>query len=202
MRSALARFGLTVQVFHDAVEAGYLARISRTDNDAPNAAGTYQWNETLRMLREHLAVRGWERSNEGGFPTVIRPQRDVAFCVSSGDQNTGIAARTPSTKNHKGPCTAERVGSNAQLFLFPDMESTVQFDDNPIATWFLLFYTDEREIRSELSLPIFMDSGQISDWRERIILPAIPRDEGGDGITRPVKPDFGPDVDIEIRRKA
>jgi hypothetical protein len=153
------------------------------------------------MLREQLAVRGWERSNEGGFPTIVGPRKDFALCVSSGDQNTGIAAKIPSTKNHKGPRTADRVESNAQLLLFPDMETQIRFDDPGISTWFLLFYTDEQEVRSELSLPVVMDGGQISRWKERIILPPISRD-GGDGVRKPIEPDFGPDIDIEIRRKA
>lgn len=202
IRVALERFGLTVELLRDAVEAGYLSRISRTDNDAPNAAGTYQWNETLRMLREQLAIRGWERSNEGGFPIIVAPKGDVAFCVSSGDQNTGLASKIPSTKNHKGPRTADRVESNAQLLLFPDMETEARFDDPAIATWFLLFYTDGEEVRSELSLPIFIDGGKINGWRERIILPPISRDGGDGGIRKPVEPDFGPNIDIEVRRKA
>jgi hypothetical protein len=39
-----------------AVNRGHLAAISRTANDAPNAAGFYQWNETLRAMREELAL--------------------------------------------------------------------------------------------------------------------------------------------------
>jgi hypothetical protein len=43
-------------------------------------------------------------------------------------------------------------------------------------------------------------SGQINRWKERIILPPIPLD--GDGFKREAEPDFGPNVDIEIKRRA
>ncbi len=202
VRLGVERLGLTVDILSNAVEAGYFSRISRTDNDAPNAAGTYQWNETLRMLREQLAVRGWERSNAGGFPIIVDAKNNVALCVSSGDQFTGIWNKIPSTKNHKGARTADRVESNAQLLLFPEMDADVRFDDRAIPTWFLLFYTDGEEVRSELSLPIFIDGGKINGWRERIILPPISLDGGHNGINAPVAPDFGPEIDVEIRRKA
>jgi hypothetical protein len=49
-------------------------------------------------------------------------------------------------------------------------------------------------------LPILIAGGQISGWKERIILPIIPLD--GDWNKGTSVPDFGPDVDVEIRRLA
>jgi len=155
------------------------------------------------MLREHLVAIGWDRNNEKGLPTVVNPTSSIAICVSSGDDNTGDVTKIPSTKYQKGPCTAYFVASNAQTELFPELRAPVRpsHDGSAISTWALLFYTDIREIRSELSLPVFMDgSGQISGWKERIILPAIPLD--GDKYKKTIEPDFGPDVDIDIRRRA
>jgi hypothetical protein len=202
VRAALARLGLTAEPLQDAVRGGVLARISRTANDAPGAPGFYQWNETLRMLREMLVAEGWERRNEDGFATVVNPAKGIALSVSSGNENTGIASEIPSTKYPKGPCTVDRVASNLQMELFPEDSPRPGASDEAesIPTWTLLFVTDEHEVRSELSLPVLMDGGQISGWKERIILPAIPLD--GDGSKRMPEPDFGPDIDIEIRRRA
>jgi hypothetical protein len=204
VRRALARLGLTLEIMRDVVQAGYLSRSTRTENDPPNAAGTYQWVDTVRAAREHCVAMGWTRSNEDGIPAAINPAGDVALVVSSGNDATGIVGKTPSTKYHKGPGTVELVTSNAELmFDFVEVAPVAPSRRaEGVATWTLLFFTAEDEVRSELSLPILIDgSGQINGWRERIILPAI-RLDGDDGSKRSPEPDFGPDVDIEIRRRA
>lgn len=206
VREALQKIGVTLEILQEAVEAGYVARMSRTQNDAPNAGGLYQWNETVRTLREKLAAIGWERDDDGGLPTVINQYGTIAICVSSGDDNTGTGV-TPSTKYHKGPRTVGLVESNAQIefpFIVELQRARVKAnrDANSVATWTLLFHLAPKEIRSELSLPVSIDDGgQISGWKERIILPEIPLD-GGDDYRHTREPDFGPDVDIEIRRLA
>lgn len=203
VRMALAKLGLTLEPLQEAVRAGYVVgRISRTENDAPNAAGFYQWNETVKALREQLVMIGWVRNDGGGLPTVVNPANTIAICVSSGNENTGTD-KTPSTKHQKGPCTSGMVALNAQMELgieLPNAPVRSSIDDSILSTRILLFCTDDEEIRSELSLAVFIDGGQISGWRERIILPAIPIDRDDYRGTR--EPDFGPDVDIEIRRLA
>jgi hypothetical protein len=197
---ALARLGLAVAPLVTAVNRGHLAAISRTANDAPNAAGFYQWNETLRTLREELTVLGFTRSNIRGYATALRGDKRMAIAVSSGDEGTGIARATPSTKQVKGPCTVAAVSSNAaQLELFPGLILMSPPPDVECLTWILLFSAAAvTELRAELSLPVTMDEGgQIRAWRERIILPSQPLDAT---FSVPA-PDFGPDVEIEIKRR-
>lgn len=209
VRSALARLGLTLDPFQEAAQAGFLARASRTANDAPNAPGTYQWNETLRVIREHLVSMHWMRSNLNGLPTVVNPDRTIAVSVSSGNEFTGNPVRTPSTKYDKGPSTKGFVASNAtQTELFPAYaisdEEVVILQSSTIATWTFLFVTDadNDEVRSELSLPVYIDDGgRINRWKERIILPVFRTDDGG-GSGKYTEPDFGPDIDVDIRRRA
>lgn len=203
VEAVLARLGLAVAPLQVAVNRGYLAAISRTANDAPNAAGFYQWNETLRALREELAEFGFTRANTRGYSTARRSDKRMAIAVSSGDEATGLALANPSTKQVKGPCTVAAVSSNAaQLELFPDavlMPPPVADDEVESLTWILLFHASGTELRAELSLPVTMDEcGQIRTWRERIILPTQPLDTG---VTIP-EPDFGPEVEIEIQRRA
>ncbi len=202
VEAMLARLGLAVAPLQVAVNRGYLAAISRTANDAPNAAGFYQWNETLRALREELAEFGFTRANARGYSTARRADKRMAIAVSSGDEATGIAQANPSTKQVKGPCTIAAVSSNAaQLELFPDsvlMPPPVSDDEVECLTWILLFHASGTELRAELSLPVTMDEGgQIRAWRERIILPAQPLDTG---VIIP-EPDFGPEVQVEIQRR-
>jgi hypothetical protein len=65
-------------------------------------------------------------------------------------------------------------------------------------TWFLLLHQAASELRGELSLPSQMSpDGRITHWQERIILTSIPLDEA---VT--VAAPQGPDVDIDVKRKA
>jgi hypothetical protein len=198
--AALARLGLRRAPLLRAVQAGYLARISRTENDAPIAWGFYQWNETLRTLREELVVQGWLRDDNQGYSTVENPERTIAIAVSSGDAGTGQRWETPRTKRSKGPRTAEAVIDNAaQLDLFPETLAVPTPAPGDHVTWILLFYCDGNQLRAELSLPVSMDAnGHIELWRERIILPSQPVDSS---ISVP-EPDFGPEVEIDIQRRA
>jgi hypothetical protein len=200
VEAALARLGLAIAPLVVAVNRGHLAAISRTSNDAPNAAGFYQWNETLRTLREELVPFEFTRSDAGGYSTAMRGDKRMAIAVSSGDEGTGVAAANPCTKQVKGPRTVAAVSSNAtQLELFPhEIMMPPPAEEVDHLTWILLFRAAPTELRAELSLPVTMnDGGQVAAWRERIILPRQPLDAN---FTIP-EPDFGPDVEIEIQRR-
>ena len=197
---ALARLGLTAEPLVKAVLAGHLARINCTENDAPNAPGFIQWNATLRTLREELVPDAWSRCNSGGFATTLAPARRVAVAIASGNEATGVRGAIPTTRSPKGPNTVVAVETNAaQLDLFADLIPEPPPADADRVTWFLLFHNDGNELRAELSLPVTMsEDSRIALWRERIILPAQPL---GAGFTLP-KPDFGPDLDIDVQRRA
>ena len=113
VENALAGLRVPLEVLQEAVQAGYLGRISRTANDAPNAAGFYQWNDSLRSLRENMTRKNWERGDTGNWPTTVHPDKLLAIAVSSGNRHTGKETATPSTKTPKGPRTAEAVNINA-----------------------------------------------------------------------------------------
>ena len=199
---ALDRLGLTRPLLMHAVQVGHLARISRTANDAPIAAGFYQWNETLRALRENLVHLGWQRSDDQGYATVVSPDGALSIAVSSGNEDTGRREATPKTRRNKGPRTAEAVTGNAvQLELFPDLILAPVPEASPSGrlTRILLFNAQDGMLHAELSLPVTMDErGHVELWRERIILPAQPLDPTLDIP----EPDFGPDLDIDIQQRA
>lgn len=142
---------------------------------------------------------GGSRSDEDNFCTVVEPGGAFAIAVASGSEHTGrIGAEMPRTKRRKGPSTAEAVHTNAQLYLFAEFAPAAAREPEG-ATWVLLFHSDGKEIRAELSLPDSIgEDGHIDGWRERIILGAQPLDDE----SVPVVPDFGPDPTIDVRRKA
>lgn len=185
-------------VLQEALQAGYLGRSSCTANDAPNAAGFYQWNDTLRSLRENMASRGWHRNDWGNWPRTVHPDGRLAIAVSTGNQNTGRVDATPSTSRAKGPRTAYAVDINQTCFPGFEPKPKVDDADADYPTWFLLFHREKSELRSEISLPTKMgEDGHVNAWRERIILPTLPLDPEFAVIP---EPDFGPDVEIKIAR--
>jgi hypothetical protein len=198
--AALARLGLSVSPLTEALLVGWVARASCTENDAPNFPGFVQWGRTLRALRERLVLLGWTRCDDGNFATSVSPDKQIAIAVASGNEDTGRRDAVPSTRSAKGPSTAAAVSINAgQLEMFPEvLPAPIHDGDNSRVTWLVLFHADGKELRAELSLPVDMDAeGHIKLWRERIILPAQPLD----AATVMPEPDFGPNIEIEVKRR-
>lgn len=198
---ALGRLGLSAAPLLRAVVAGYVSRISRTANDAPIAAGFYQWNETLRTLRDELVRLGWTRVDEQMFSTAVSPDGRIAITVSSGDEATGNPRGYPRTKRDKGPRTADAIDANVeQLELFEREPASAARITSDCLTYVLLFHAGPRELRAELSLPVSLDEDDhIDRWSERIILRSQPIDP--EGAVLP-EPDFTPEIDIDVQRRA
>jgi hypothetical protein len=203
---------LSVEPFHAALLAGYLARSNCTPNDANFFPGLTQWNTTQRVLREGLAPLAWHSLNEGSYCLVENEAKTMAIVVASGDKNTGIdGALMPTTRSPKGPKTIHIVQQNAMLyhgdFFGETLPSPIPLRKDGRETWLFLLNQDGGEIRSELSLPASFAHTQdgkkvrINAWHERIILPVL--DLGAvSSRNAPPEPDFGPDVKVEIRKKA
>lgn len=199
---ALAKLSLDRKVLGEALQAGYLASASCTENDPPNYAGMSQWARTVRGLRERVLPLGWSKCDARGYSTVVDPFGRIAIAVASGCENTGRNnGKSPTTKSEKGPRTANAVLTNKnQLELFPETLPPVRIADEgqDKLTYILLFHRDRAEIRAELSLPASMGSdGHINGWAERIILATQPLDP----MPADVAPDFAPQPAVEIRRK-
>lgn len=199
--AALAELGLELETLLEVARAGVLAWASTTANDPPSFPGSTQWARMVRDLRERLLPRGWTKSDESNYSTVVDPTEGIAIAVSSGCANTGKPQFLPTTKSPKGPNTVAAVHANlAQFDLFADAfpVPVPAGADGPV-TWLLLFHRDREEVRLELSLPASMgDNGHIDGWKERIVLPSIPLDP----VPVPAVPDFGPDISVDIKRRA
>ncbi len=132
---------------------------------------------------------------------MIHPDGAMAINVASGDAGTGIPTASVSNRAPKGVSTADAISINqVQLELdlpVPDMPH-VRGDEGPL-TWFLLLHRSSDEVRCELSLPSQISAdGRITRWQERIMLPSIPLDSTDVVAVTPQ----GPDLDIDVKRKA
>ncbi|MCL2594544.1 MAG: hypothetical protein FWD83_03360 [Promicromonosporaceae bacterium] len=191
----LSELGINSERLTAALDAGdVMAR--QADTFSPvMAAGTYRWMETVRKLREGLAIDGWQLSDERNSPRITDPKGEWAIVPVSGNSDTGREEGVPKTARPRGNTSARAVEVNRQLefniaVLLPDMGAEKA---SAVKTWFLLYHrTQEGELRAELSLPLRMsDGGMVEAWQERILLPSldfaaamdIPADAGdGDGV--------------------
>ena len=149
----------------------------------PMMAGLARWGKTNELLRARLVERGWWHDNPRGLPRTISPARDFAIVATTGDAVTGYPAGSPATKYAKGIQTVRAIGRNLQLaFDFGDLIAGEALgaivDGDELATWLLLYHVTPDRIRAELSLANGIDRhGHISEWIERIILPALRTNE-------------------------
>lgn len=205
VHSRLAELGLQEVALQDCVRRGYLAFITCTANHPPLIPGIWAWGETVRALREYVIPIGWRRSDDNNYSVVIDPMERIAIAVATGNEGTGQAHATPSTKAPKGPNTLYAVEANqAQLDLFATVANSADAtdDNDPIderMTWILLIHRTPNEVRCELSLPLAMGADRrVDQWRERILLGAVPLD----GDLLEIIPPTLPDINIDIKRRA
>jgi len=201
VHARLAALGLTQEMLLHATRRWHVAWSSFTPNHPPFGIGIAAWMEAVAALRETTMPKGWVRSDERNYALVISPDGGMAINVATGDIGTGQPDANPSNKAPKGVSTADAISINqVQLELplpVPELPP-VRSGDGPL-TWFLLLHRTMDEIRSELSLPREMSvDGRITRWQERIILSAVPLD--GEAVE--IVPPEGPDLDIDVKRKA
>lgn len=204
--SALQNLGVTEEVLVEAARQGYLARANCTPNHPPLFPSFVAWGEAVKALRDGLAPMGWVRSNERNWPRAIHPDGHLAITVATGNEATGRAETTPATTSSKGPSTVEALEINRLQAWLPGLEPEAleaeinSVEDNRPSTWLLLVHHAKNEIRSELSLPLDVNTeGRVSVWRERILLKPIPI---GPEPVEVLPPPSTPDIDVTVRRKA
>ncbi len=201
--SRLQRLGVTESALREAIYQGHLQRSRLTLNHPRTFPGLVMWGEVVAALRDQLRSMGWDRKDVGSFPLTVNEDLNLAIAVASGDEATGIPYAHPSNRSKKGRNTVDAIEANRQMGLFENIVEFLQQAKNDVdgkQTWILMHYSDPRgEIRFELSLPADIgDDGKITSWSERILLGSISFDDNLVDILQPV----GPEIDIEIRRKA
>jgi hypothetical protein len=199
--SRLAQLGVNAAVLREAVYQGHLQRTRLTLNHPSIYHGLNMWGEVVAGLREQLRPLGWSRLEVGSFPLTIHEELKLAITVASGDEGTGDPFAHPSNRSKKGRNTAEAIEANRQLELFEREPHEFQEDGEDRQTWVLMHHTDvaRGEIRLELSRPSSIgEDGKINAWAERIILGSLSFD---DDLVE-ISPPTGPDIEINIRRKA
>jgi hypothetical protein len=202
--SQLARFNLTKEDVRDALAFAEAYAADCTEHDPPMSSGFYRWGKTIRFLRDLLVPQGWVSRNEKLF-TVDNDRTGISITVSSGDDATADPDRSPTTKYPRGAASIFAIGSNEQgVFNLPDFEHIKKAQEAKrnkakLNTWWLLVYRTKTGARCELSFPVEVTkSGQITRWKERIIIGELEYGPGA-GILDLPNYDSGPGFDIEVK---
>ncbi|RZS57733.1 hypothetical protein EV141_1452 [Microcella putealis] len=163
---------LTAEVFERAVSAG--AAESRTySKGAPKSAPNMtRWFRTVEFMHDELMLLklDWKRSDPQNLPYFSQADLNLGLIASSGDEFTGVAWGTPSTKNPKGSAFAKRVDENGQGALFAQQTADGGGIDVKYL-WILLYNERDGMVYLELSRPKSMAGKQIDSWLDRIIFP-------------------------------
>src|SRR5258706_11501152 len=103
INTRLTSLGLDRDLLVMAILRGALARSNVTTNHPPLYGPLVSWAETVNALRELLTPKRWTRLDENNYSRVVNPTGTIAIAVATGDEGTGRATATPSTKAPKGP---------------------------------------------------------------------------------------------------
>lgn len=164
----LREIGINANVLIEACKLGVLSKSNSTAFDTKGQAGYIQWNDTnckLRLLTQNL---GWQIYQENGIEGIISHDKKIRIIPSSGNAATGNPNQQASNKNPKGEGCIKLIDKGKQGNLFTGFPKQ---DIEKIETYILLYYTNDTELRMELSKPSFIDThGKIKAWEERLIL--------------------------------
>lgn len=177
----LQQLGLTLELLSAAASRGDDGRQECTIFHPVQSKGHRMWSDTTAALREACLGlgAGWRIDRTNNFETVAQPERAIAIAVVGGDEYTGWRGdKDPKVRRKRGPITTQRVRDNylGMEPLFP-IKTSLANDDLPDSwqTWFFLIRATDEALWLELSHPIGLDnSGYVSAWSERIVLPKLP----------------------------
>lgn len=166
-----ARIGAPAAVLHRAVEHGAADASLVTDHSAAASYGWRMYDGTLTSLRDQLAPHGWLPLRPGGLEVITRKDKLVQMTPAMGTEGTGLRWGHPTCKHERGASTEAAVEDNQTSLadLAPDDVGWKR-----IQTWWLLYNLvvvgEDEFVRSELSLPLHVKNGRITEWGYRILL--------------------------------
>ncbi len=166
--------GVTRLVLVRAIESAQFYRQACKDNDPVGLPGVMFWARGNTSLRDQLqGEHKWKPSDAGNVPRIVSADGTHAITFSQGNDATGNGHRMPSTKHPRGVMTGAAVFSNDRYLFPPPTEPTEAFMP-ACANYILLAARFGHEFRFELSMPIKMEGGQITDWQPRIYYDPLP----------------------------
>jgi len=203
----LATFGLSTQIFHDALRLGASRANNRSSLALDSSAGTDIYHDGMENLHRLLKPTGWNLVPVEKQPRLVHPEGLVSFTISSA-ANVGHAnVRLPRTRK-KGPATRNSLAAPEPVAgLFADLDAEL------FARWVEIerkapfyFLLCERIFRGgsglalELSQPAHMtEGGSVNGWAERNRVGYLDLDGDMDVFDDPDEGEAGIDFPVEPR---
>ncbi len=167
----VARIGVSAAVLDAAVEHGAADASLVTDHSAAASYGWRMYDGTLTSLRDQLAPRGWLPLRPRGLEVVTRKDKLLQITPSMGTEGTGLRWGYPTCKHERGASTEVAVEDNQTSLA--DL-APADLGWKRMQTWWLLYNPvvrgEDKFVRSELSLPLQVKNGRITEWGYRILL--------------------------------
>lgn len=202
--------GLNIELMQEVATAWDAGMASAPPFGSIMGPGWIGWNLAVSRLREALSLHNWSRSDPKTLPLTTSPGGGITIAVTGGDMQTGIAEGKPTTRNSKGRFTLGKVRLNADQLAMKVVEmieyvrrtsmQTKKVDRHKL-TWVLLVHIDAKEIRAELSLPSEITGRVITGFRERLIIPAVPR-HPAPGVKQDAPANTDDQIDVPLERDA
>jgi hypothetical protein len=176
----LAELDLSVDTILLALQRADIVTRSGSPLDPPIMEGLTRWGLTTRYLREALIGAGWSYDNPRNLARTIHPTGEFAIVVTTGDDCTGLPHQNPGPKHPKGYATELAVLGNGQLALdlgplLPTVVAGRAVTPHPPGPGFCCSTPTRTCSVPKVSLPERFTEGRITRWRERILLPDMPR---------------------------
>lgn len=203
----LAEFGLSTQIFHDALRPGASRANNRSSLALDSSAGTDIYHDGMENLHRILRPTGWNLIPVEKQPRMVHPEGRVSFTVSAAANVGETNVRLPRTRK-KGPATRNSLAVLKPVpGLFPDIDAELlahwQAVERKAPFYFLLC---ERVLRGgnglalEFSRPAHMtEGGSVNGWTERNRVGYLDLDGDLDVFDDPDEDEDGIDVRVEPR---
>lgn len=180
-----------------AVEFGAAAARSVTVHHPKAYRGYRMWAETVAALRAELMSANWASEDLANIPLVVhRAEPLIVITTAPGESYTGSAG------HREGPRLRYTKGEFSTRFYngeYDDLWARALGSDYEV--WFLVHQLHGHVVKSELSKPSNLDdSGQVTGWDERILLPDLGFGPDPTRMREPVRPDV-PTITPEVRRR-
>lgn len=199
----LGTLGLDLDGMVEIVRIGERARAEATANDPLTAGGFDAYRYRVRGLRDRYGATGWTVARPNGVELAVSPNGTWSILTRAGDAGVGIRGGDPQPKGEIGGGTAALVDGGSPLLFAPEWLQAQHIARPEHETWMFLVYSSAFVVRAELSLGTETDTGRVSRWFERIILPDL---DPNDLTTRRVEfkdsDELAPDVPVIRKRSA
>jgi hypothetical protein len=172
----LHAFGLSTEIFHDALRAATSRAASRSALALKSSAGRDIYDDGMEGLHQLLQPHGWKLLPVNRQPRLVHPEGTLSFAISSAI-NVGKARGLVPRTRKKGPATRGSLVAMPDLTpsLFADLDAEVAARLEAAERAPLYFLLCERitvggnGLSLEFSQPAGMtEGGIVNTWRDRI----------------------------------